>query len=235
MKLTVRPLPYSDESTVGYLHRLIMRNGVSRVDYLVGAANDSFYSSEGTWLTLLESLTGHPLSEMDSLPLRKVGVGAASKYFLDGVPLHRKHVVKALHICPECLREQPFHRASWQLVWMPLCEVHNRPLISCGPTVDSALLIKALKGECIWPRRRWTDNLPAAQLQQIRDTQRSLREGLVSWDQNCGFYYHQALNYVDRLIDRMHAANNKGRTGAPIQRSAESPERIIECMLESPS
>lgn len=231
--LTVRPLPYSGESTIGYLHRLIIRNGVSQVDRLAAAANDSCYLPEGCWIRLLESITGHPLSQLDLLPLQKVGVGAASKYYLSGIPLHRKHIVKGLNVCPQCLREQAFHRASWQLIWMPLCEVHKCPLVACGPDVDSAMLIKALENRLHSPCRRWTDRLSPTQLKHVIDIQRSLMQGILSWEQDFGFHYSQACDYVDRLIDRMHTPYAGPRAGAPIQRSTETPERVIECMLEA--
>lgn len=234
MRLSVRPLPYDGESTVGYLHRLAIRNGVSEVGQLAAvAANDPCYFSEGSWLNLIEGLTGHAPSKLDVLPLRKVGIGPAGKYFFNGAPLHRKHLVNGLNVCPHCLREQPFHRANWQLIWMPVCEVHQRPLVACGPNEQGEVFMRALKDGAIPPVRKSMNEFSTAQLLLVADIQRSLMKSMLSWEEDCGFRYQQACNYIDRLIDRLHSSYALSRRGAPIQRSREIPERVIGCLLEA--
>lgn len=230
MRLPVRPLPYSGESTVGYLHRLAIRNGYADAHQLAAlAANDACYRQEGAWHELIQSWTGHTPQQLDLLPLRKCGRGAASHYLFKGVHLHRKHVVKGHNICPQCWRENRLHHASWQLVWKPVCDIHFCPLVVIESAGDGRALAQSIKDTRTLCTPTGVQFL-VTHIQQVVDIQDRLTRDILCVD-DAGFRYHQACNYVDRLIDRLHPKSGMARAGAPIQRSQETPASVISCML----
>lgn len=131
--------PYPDESLVGFLFRLARRRRLHTIRPLMSASGIVNLTAQPNGQQL------HALAEVASL---KVGQLEAITYgppnpaigLFRGIPLPSNAFdgrgEAQRRVCPDCLRDAPYHRAIWDLLFISVCLVHHKVLVDtcrqCG-------------------------------------------------------------------------------------------------------
>ncbi|SDG56413.1 TniQ family protein [Propionivibrio dicarboxylicus] len=132
-----RVTPFPEEYVLGYLHRVAEKNGIKGIQSLLSdALGTPRHSVSLTVVTKLatycrlypeevEQLSGIERRNHDGVRSWQVcGEWVTKAAFI--APNHRK-------FCPCCLREAPFVRGCWQLVFYNACARHRTRLLDCCP------------------------------------------------------------------------------------------------------
>ena len=124
----VYPKAFEDESPIGYLIRVVEANGYKRVQWLFSADGEPFSFSPQK---LLEALID---AKWTGFYTFKELISAI--YNVD----QKLFRFESFRYCKECLKERPYHRASWQLSTTVVCVKHRMWLIdecrSCGSKLN---------------------------------------------------------------------------------------------------
>ncbi|MBB5693573.1 TniQ family protein [Muricoccus pecuniae] len=122
--------PHADESALGLIARLAQANLCTVTQML-------------WWLDLPEegraALSASPaaaagLLDLDPGVLERMGFEVSGQTWVLGERVPAAMVVKQhMRLCPDCLREEPYHRRVWDLLIPSLCPRHGKPLIDRCP------------------------------------------------------------------------------------------------------
>lgn len=121
MRLLVRPLPFEDESTQGYVLRLSTLNGFDRPAWVSSLATAAKEAGEKG--ASLSTLTGHDDATLAMLrgPIHSLGIlNIADR----GTVTSRYWNMRFQRYCPICLAEEKYHRAVWGLAFGVACHKH---------------------------------------------------------------------------------------------------------------
>lgn len=138
MNFAIRPVPYEDESPIGYVLRLAKRNGLSRINHLLNKQE------------LMRVIKGLPSKqfELDKLtpkaqPLTKLAT-----------LLWENSRLLTVQVCPLCICEQGYLKEIWQNPFKRHCEEHRCLLSSrctrCGQPFNFDMPL--LAGRCSNPK-----------------------------------------------------------------------------------
>lgn len=131
--------PYPDESLVGFLFRLARRRRLSTIRPLMSASGIVNLTTQpsGQQLRALAEVASLEVGQLEAItygpPNPAIGL-------FRGIPLP-SNVFDARgnaqrRVCPDCLREGPYHRAIWDLTFISVCPVHRKVLMDtcrrCG-------------------------------------------------------------------------------------------------------
>lgn len=132
-RLLVRPLPYPDEASTGYLCRLADSNGFFGLRELLRYVVEL---GEGDCKRGVALATGFPLEVIENL------VGPYPSYWETGGNLAGLAIQdfnqQVLRWCPACLREVPYLRTLWTLKLVCHCERHQTKLRDSCPACGVA-------------------------------------------------------------------------------------------------
>ena len=131
--------PYPDESLVGFLFRLARRRRLPTIRPLMSASSIVNLTTQpsGQQLRALAEVASLEVGQLEAItygpPNPAIGlfrgISLPSNVF-DGRGAAQRRV------CPECLREAPYHRAIWDLTFTSVCPVHRKVLMDtcrrCG-------------------------------------------------------------------------------------------------------
>lgn len=152
-RLVVRPRPKEGESCTGYLVRVTEANAYPNLGFILGYfhGNVGGYIKSGKeretsrqWRAL-EVALDLPAGEIDRRWPRQVSqLDRWTAAPMGSMPLVRvDHVSAISHVCPDCLAEDGYCQALWELRYYTVCHRHRRLMVShCGAC-----------GEPLTPRR----------------------------------------------------------------------------------
>ena len=115
-KLLVYPRPKPDESYRGYIWRLSLANGWKKPGRML-----KLYQGLG-YTEVEDSLLQENLSGSDYQHLK------AKKDRCDNQYLVRR----SYRVCPECYKNEPYHREIWDYALIPYCLSHKTSLVDAG-------------------------------------------------------------------------------------------------------
>lgn len=128
----LRRLPlYPDESLQGYLLRLAAENGFSTANVMMRYGRVSLrVATRRSDLTLLSALVDQSVERLEAITYWP-GKGRSrqfSRFF--GSELKNFHLqVDPCRVCPDCLSEQPYCRAIWDVRLASICAIHRKLLL----------------------------------------------------------------------------------------------------------
>lgn len=134
-RLPLRTAPFPEESLVGYMIRLAERNGVDKPQLLARSIGSPFTTPQAMAFGPFDL---EPMSEA-------IGIEAKALLHMAYWPIDRGRKVRFLgtsvepwmvslkrrKVCPECLADERFHRAVWDLRLVSACPRHEVCLIDC--------------------------------------------------------------------------------------------------------
>jgi|GEM_PF-5305679 hypothetical protein len=145
--LTARLPVYSkrrpNESLLGFCIRVAEDNGVGNPLHVAWDAGIDISTVEAIAtkpvdLTGLAELTGHPLTRLVLMSYRQIAATKCVNFL--GHPLPKELVtVSHRRVCPECLTQERYHRAIWDLTISTVCHVHCRRLLTHCPNCREKL------------------------------------------------------------------------------------------------
>ncbi|MFT3929286.1 MAG: TniQ family protein [Spongiibacteraceae bacterium] len=224
MRLPVRPLPYADESVLGYIQRLAVNNGFENARRLAAsAANDFLYDSPLLWRELVQRWTGHPDRILAELKLYRL---RSRRYTFGDQLLEHSHLTSSINGCPRCWAEQPYHRASWQLIWNPICEIHGIPLASDFLYDEGELIAYGIRTGML-PIPNHQAEFSQEELDEVLSLQKSIAADFLREDPSNFLASSQARGYIERLLAYLdRRQKNKSVLSLPV-----TPMCVIRAML----
>jgi hypothetical protein len=139
--LPVRLKPYEDESLISFIKRLGLNNGMYETRPLIqilGASVDKLetMATEPFRLKRLATFSG-----IDKLTLEAMSYWPQEKRAsFRGQPINREFLcIRHRRICPQCLRQAPYHRAIWDVAVFTHCILHGTKLLTRCPSCRSHL------------------------------------------------------------------------------------------------
>lgn len=134
------PLPYSDESAVGYLLRLANRNGHSGIRAILSMLgfHSSYVLTLGWDYSALEAILGGKKLP-PSFGYRQ-GSDARGKVNMLGALVAAEHVgIMRARVCPSCLSELGYIPGAWDLKAYAACHIHRTLMLKfcndCGERI----------------------------------------------------------------------------------------------------
>lgn len=121
MRLLIRPLPLTHESSQGYVFRLSLLNGFDHPRWCLPLASAG--DEGGARGTTLDVLTGHDNATLSALRGPIFGLGSMSTRDSGNVG-SRYWNTRYQRYCPICLAGQRYHRAVWGLIFGVACQEH---------------------------------------------------------------------------------------------------------------
>ncbi|MCL1065713.1 TniQ family protein [Shewanella olleyana] len=120
MQISIKPTAIVKEAPIGYLLRLIIRNGLTRASALVNDAQ----------LNRIIKGIDSKVPEIDLLLPKGFNLSSVQS------PLFNLSLQLTPKVCPECIRESAYYRNIWQNPFESYCRIHKTDLIShcshCG-------------------------------------------------------------------------------------------------------
>lgn len=136
--------PYEEESFGHYLGRFRTANDLSSA-HLSAMLNQRSHT-----VSYWESPSRQRRPDPISLKRLSDFTGVAVPRLCQMWPSKGTQLHWPTRMCPQCYREAPWHRLTWQLADQPYCEIHRQPLLSACPCCGSALRLPSYwqAGEC---------------------------------------------------------------------------------------
>ena len=165
--------------------------------------------------------TAHGMSNWDPRPTYTKVLGSAVSTDLTDCATRQ--------VCPTCLAEGPYHRASWLLAAVPACPDHGCALLACCPVCDvrlkwsgkSVLACSACQADL---RSSPTSELPADEVAAVRGVIGLFRDGRPHASGLGPGDMLQAVYEVGRARTGLHRT---GRAAGNITRHREALPRIL--------
>ncbi|MDO6613722.1 hypothetical protein Q4601_20835 [Shewanella sp. 1_MG-2023] len=123
MQFSIKPAQIENEAPIGYLLRLITRNGLTRTSALVSDAQ----------LNRVIKCIDSKVPEIDLLLPKRTHLSSMQS------PLFNYSLQLTTKVCPDCIREKPYYRNEWQNPFQSYCAIHGNDLISVCPHCSSLL------------------------------------------------------------------------------------------------
>ncbi|MCL1044934.1 TniQ family protein [Shewanella electrodiphila] len=123
MQFSIKPAQIENEAPIGYLLRLITRNGLTRTSALVSDAQ----------LNRVIKCIDSNVPEIDLLLPKRTHLSSMQS------PLFNYSLQLTPKICPDCIREKPYYRNEWQNPFQSYCAIHGNDLISVCSHCNSLL------------------------------------------------------------------------------------------------
>ncbi|MEK4510132.1 TniQ family protein [Paenibacillus sp. FSL K6-2524] len=137
-KFLISPSPKTEETIDSYLSRVLQCNGYKKISYIKQYKAEKFeyipMFNQDKLLKLTDLLSEKKIKELFlseeiiSLCMNNAFVG---KYGL---------LINSIRVCPQCLKEGPYHRKIWGLIGYTTCHIHNYLMLShciCGKKIRS--------------------------------------------------------------------------------------------------
>ncbi|WP_084497936.1 TniQ family protein [Spongiibacter marinus] len=138
--LNSRPRPIDGESFRGYLRRVATENGFPTASFLVEPGKHKFVIEDSHFYT------GSARKVMAAIePLLRMEPGELDASFdgktsLELAESQRKQLYRGYAaICPACIQERPFIRATWDNALYTVCGTHGVRLIEACPACDTPI------------------------------------------------------------------------------------------------
>jgi hypothetical protein len=133
--LVRHPAPFPTESLFGYILRLSEENGYTTPWSLLLLAQMGQHETRTTGMQVakLAQVCNRPQAELQPISYRWPGDHPRSCRLLGHLLIPRELVVNKPKLCPECVAEQGFIEAHFDLVLMTGCPLHRRSLLSSCP------------------------------------------------------------------------------------------------------
>ncbi len=134
-RLPLRNMPVPGESLTGFMIRLAERNGVDKPQLLASSIGNPFTTPQAMAfspfdLEPMSEAIGVETTALLHMTYWPIGRGPKVR-FLSATVDHRLVSLKRRKVCPECLAEEPYHRAVWDLRLVSACPRHEVRLIDC--------------------------------------------------------------------------------------------------------
>lgn len=138
--LSVTPLPKSTESMRGYTLRLSEANGLLTPASMLGVAgmSPSDIRLARHPLEIVAGLAGMEAAELQSIAYSQDNVNGEPRLLGHSLPLAYLSL-REPKICPDCIREQGYIPARWDLASYTVCHLHKKQLLSSCPTCKQKL------------------------------------------------------------------------------------------------
>jgi hypothetical protein len=141
-----KPKPLPDESLYSFLYRFAKGNYLNDVNSLTGLqiSNNLNYYVDNFTFHKIEQLVGEK-TILNNLVLNKYNNIFLGKNQTDSRILTADHYLKnSTRFCPYCLKEKKYHRLTWDIRIITVCDKHKVYLINECPDCGTKLKIKNL-------------------------------------------------------------------------------------------